>query len=233
MGCSWGASCPQCALAGGWMHRQCCVLRGLMQGMLTGRHPPPWSCPPLCLLAWLCTPSAACRCSGRAPVRICWNLQKRMAVDGGAHGLGNCEPLGTLVGEGQAPLWCAQVMELMPPFARSMQAAQARHEGKEDDTDEEEDEDMTKGIARLFAEVGEAYITLIASGTNPCSPSSAIHASSFQRAARRGTGFAITICALIRYWVIELNHRIGMLLSSAPTSLGSRILAGWCALLFR
>lgn len=58
-----------------------------------------------------------------------------------------------------------QVMELLPQFNRSVQAAQARQEGKGDDNDDDDDQETTKGIARLFAEVGEAYTTLIASGT--------------------------------------------------------------------
>lgn len=55
-------------------------------------------------------------------------------------------------------------MQLLPRFMRaSQQAAAQAHAG---DGSEEEDEETAKGMARLFAEVGEAFCGLIATG--PC-----------------------------------------------------------------
>jgi len=57
------------------------------------------------------------------------------------------------------------VMGLRPRFSVASRRLQAEHDGKEQDTSDEfdDDEDTAKGMARLFAEVGEAYIMLVAS----------------------------------------------------------------------
>lgn len=56
-------------------------------------------------------------------------------------------------------------MELLPRFVRASQQAQARVGGGiGDDAEEEEDDEIAKGMVRLFAEVGEAYVALIATG---------------------------------------------------------------------
>ena len=60
----------------------------------------------------------------------------------------------------------AQVMQLLPRFVRaSQQAATQSHAA--DDGSEEEDEEIAKGMARLFAEVGENFCGLIATGARP------------------------------------------------------------------
>lgn len=57
-------------------------------------------------------------------------------------------------------------MQLLPRFARAAEQGRAAALGHHAaDDEEEEDEETAKGIARLFAEVGEAYTALIATGT--------------------------------------------------------------------
>jgi hypothetical protein len=56
-------------------------------------------------------------------------------------------------------------MQLLPRFMRASQQAAAQAHAA-DDGSEEEDEETAKGMARLFAEVGEAFCGLIATG--PC-----------------------------------------------------------------
>ena len=62
---------------------------------------------------------------------------------------------------------------LTPRFARSCQIAQAEAQGLDLDNvpgaDEEDDEDTMKGMARLFAEIGEAFTSMIALGMFPLS----------------------------------------------------------------
>ena len=50
---------------------------------------------------------------------------------------------------------CAQVMKQLPLFKRLLQEAASGND---------ESEDIAKGLARVFAEVGEAYVSLIAAG---------------------------------------------------------------------
>ena len=50
---------------------------------------------------------------------------------------------------------CAQVMKQLPLFKRLLQEAVSGND---------ESEDIAKGLARVFAEVGEAYVSLIAAG---------------------------------------------------------------------
>ncbi|KAG0561064.1 hypothetical protein KC19_9G034400 [Ceratodon purpureus] len=64
-----------------------------------------------------------------------------------------------------------QVMALRPRFTATVKAAQAEkkaQQGADVDTNdlEEEDEEVTKGMAYLFAEMGESYVDLIASGSS-------------------------------------------------------------------
>ena len=67
---------------------------------------------------------------------------------------------------------------LTPRFARSCQIAQAEAQGLDTDTipggDEEDDEDTMKGMARLFAEIGEAFTSMIALGRFSTSPKARI-----------------------------------------------------------
>ena len=62
-------------------------------------------------------------------------------------------------------------MGLRPRFAAAAQRAQAEKEQRQipdngqQEEEEEDDEDSVKGMARLFAELGEAYTGLIATGT--------------------------------------------------------------------
>ena len=62
----------------------------------------------------------------------------------------------------------------MPRFAAASRVAQAEHEGKPTDNipgaNEDDDEDMVKGMARLFAELGESFVAMIASGLPPAVP---------------------------------------------------------------
>ena len=58
------------------------------------------------------------------------------------------------------------MLALLPRFERCVRASQAEASGQinganNDDTD---DEDFVKGCARLFAELGESYTNMIASG---------------------------------------------------------------------
>lgn len=66
------------------------------------------------------------------------------------------------------PLFLAQVISLTPRFARSAQLARVEAQGQSTaglpGADEEDDEDTMKGMARLFAEVGEAFTSMIAQG---------------------------------------------------------------------
>ena len=61
-----------------------------------------------------------------------------------------------------------QVINLTPRFARSVHIARLEAQGQSvagvPGADEEDDEDTMKGMARLFAEIGEAYTTMIAQG---------------------------------------------------------------------
>ena len=60
-----------------------------------------------------------------------------------------------------------QVISLTPRFARSSQIARAEAQGQsvaELPGDGEDDEDTMKGMARLFAEIGEAFTSMIALG---------------------------------------------------------------------
>ena len=61
-----------------------------------------------------------------------------------------------------------QVIGLIPRFAAGSKVAQAEKDGLPTDSipgaDSADDEDIMKGMARLFAEVGEAFTPMIASG---------------------------------------------------------------------
>lgn len=57
-----------------------------------------------------------------------------------------------------------QVMQLLPRFVRASQAAAAQAHPGDDGSEEWDDDETAKGMARLFAEVGEAYCGLIATG---------------------------------------------------------------------
>ncbi|BDA46876.1 Transportin-3 [Coccomyxa sp. Obi] len=56
------------------------------------------------------------------------------------------------------------VMQLLPRFVRASQAAAAQAHAGDDGSEEGDDDETAKGMARLFAEVGEAYCALIATG---------------------------------------------------------------------
>ena len=62
-----------------------------------------------------------------------------------------------------------QVIGLIPRFAAGSKVAQAEREGRPTDgipgADSADDEDIMKGMARLFAEIGEAFTPMIASGS--------------------------------------------------------------------
>ena len=59
-------------------------------------------------------------------------------------------------------------MSLRGQFASAVQSAQAAKAANPDDPHAaEEDDETSKGMARLFVEVGEAYTNLIASGRRP------------------------------------------------------------------
>ncbi|KAK9830032.1 hypothetical protein WJX72_009312 [[Myrmecia] bisecta] len=62
-----------------------------------------------------------------------------------------------------------RVLALRPRFAVAAQRAQAIKDGKDEDAVEhgnfDDDDDTAKGMARVFAEVGEAYTALIATGS--------------------------------------------------------------------
>ncbi len=55
-------------------------------------------------------------------------------------------------------------MQLLPRFVRASQAAAAQAHAGDDGSEEGDDDETAKGMARLFAEVGEAYCALIATG---------------------------------------------------------------------
>jgi transportin-3 len=56
-------------------------------------------------------------------------------------------------------------MQLLPRFVKATQQARAAAQGDHAaDEEEEDDEETAKGMARLFAEVGEAYTSLVATG---------------------------------------------------------------------
>ncbi|CAL8471497.1 g11039 [Coccomyxa elongata] len=57
------------------------------------------------------------------------------------------------------------VMQLLPRFVRASQAAAAQAHAGDDGSEEGDDDETAKGMARLFAEVGEAYCALIATGS--------------------------------------------------------------------
>ena len=60
-----------------------------------------------------------------------------------------------------------QVMSLRGQFAASVQQAQAAQAASPEEAHTADDDDETaKGMARLFAEVGESYTDLIASGAS-------------------------------------------------------------------
>lgn len=58
---------------------------------------------------------------------------------------------------------CLQVMALRPRFAAAAQQAQQAEDGNVEVYDED-DIEAVKGMARLFAELGESYTALIATG---------------------------------------------------------------------
>ncbi len=64
-----------------------------------------------------------------------------------------------------------QVIGLIPRFALSVRVARAEAAGQPTDAipgaDTADDEDTMKGMARLFAEIGEACTVMIASGDLP------------------------------------------------------------------
>ncbi|CAI5502615.1 unnamed protein product [Closterium sp. Naga37s-1] len=57
-----------------------------------------------------------------------------------------------------------RIMALLPRFSAALKVVQAHQQGQTD-AEPEEDEDTMKAMARLFAEIGEAYVDLIASGS--------------------------------------------------------------------
>ena len=58
-----------------------------------------------------------------------------------------------------------QVISLTPRFAKSCQVTRAEAQGiSAAGSEDEEDEDTMKGMARLFAEIGEAFTSMIAMG---------------------------------------------------------------------
>jgi len=59
---------------------------------------------------------------------------------------------------------CLQVMALRPRFVAAAQQAQQAEDGNGGGYDED-DIEAVKGMARLFAELGESYTALIAIGT--------------------------------------------------------------------
>ncbi|XP_024389574.1 transportin MOS14 [Physcomitrium patens] len=65
-----------------------------------------------------------------------------------------------------------QIMALQPRFAATVKAAYAEKQAQQgvnvdpSQQGEEEDEEVTKGMAYLFAEIGESYVDLIASGSS-------------------------------------------------------------------
>jgi len=59
---------------------------------------------------------------------------------------------------------CLQVMALRPRFVAAAQQAQQAEAGNGGGYDED-DIEAVKGMARLFAELGESYTALIAIGT--------------------------------------------------------------------
>ena len=70
-------------------------------------------------------------------------------------------PCGVLPLAFAADLVTLQVMKQLPVFRKLLQeAADGNEEG----------EDIAKGLARVFAEVGEAYVSLISAGKRPHIP---------------------------------------------------------------
>ncbi len=69
----------------------------------------------------------------------------------------------------------AQVMQLLPRFMRTSQAAAAQTHAADNGSEDGDDTETAKGMARLFAEVGEAYCGLIATGTNPPTSMPSMH----------------------------------------------------------
>ena len=108
------------------------------------------------------------------------------------------------------------MLELLPRFSACVHTACAHAEGREAcggaASDEEEDEETAKGMARLFAEVGEAYTGLIASGGSrlfrsepPC-----------PKVLR---GFACLCCMLLLLPVLAHDASSGLHASAARTRL--------------
>jgi len=60
-------------------------------------------------------------------------------------------------------MMCLQVMALRPRFVAAAQQAQQAEDGNGGVYDED-DVEAVKGMARLFAELGESYTALIATG---------------------------------------------------------------------
>lgn len=80
-----------------------------------------------------------------------------------------------------------QVLGLRPRFAVLAQREAAERSGGGGEGGHEGDDDLetAKGVARLFAEIGEAYTALIATGARPCTAAlkqQAAHAACFSSA---------------------------------------------------
>ncbi|GJP44351.1 hypothetical protein CLOM_g3730 [Closterium sp. NIES-68] len=80
----------------------------------------------------------------------------RFSVSGGPAALAANMPL--------VQLLVPRIMALLPRFSAALKVVQAQQQGQTD-AEPDEDEDTMKAMARLFAEIGEAYVDLIASGS--------------------------------------------------------------------
>ncbi len=119
-------------------------------------------------------PSWEVKSAGMTPLRCEGGFAHLTLEEAGGHRLRDA--LSATVNNYSMPLsclntsLCTQVMALRPRFTAAAQQAQSDSEQSQGAYDQD-DVEAVKGMARLFAELGESYTALIATGDcKPCKP---------------------------------------------------------------